>query len=78
MRAFDIFSQLEKFSNTDFLAQIGITLGDYQEKAEDFVGALESLIQAKGILEDNYSVVDKRTCKVKRNISLLYLKLNRY
>lgn len=37
-----------------------------------------SLKQAKQILEDNYSAVDKRTCKVKRNISLLFLKLNKY
>ena len=40
--------------------------------------ALESLKQAEQIYEYNYSVVDKRTCKVKRNISLLYLKANRY
>jgi hypothetical protein len=39
---------------------------------------LISLKQAKQILEDNYSAVDKRTCKVKRNISLLFLKLNKY
>ena len=30
------------------------------------------------IYEQNYSVVDKRTCKVKRNIALLYLKNNKY
>ena len=35
-------------------------------------------MQAKIILEDNYTLVDKRTCKVKRNISLLYLKSNQY
>ncbi len=33
---------------------------------------------AEQIYEYNYSVVDKRTCKVKRNIALLYLKANRY
>ena len=46
-----------------------------QEKAVKFEDALESLIQAKAILEDNYGVVDKRTTRVKRNISLIRLKL---
>ena len=46
-----------------------------QEKAVKFEDALESLTQAKGILEDNYGVVDKRTTRVKRNISLIRLKL---
>ena len=40
--------------------------------------ALEALKQAEQIYEYNYSVVDKRTCKVKRNIALLYLKANKY
>lgn len=40
-----------------------------------FEDALESLSQAKAILEDNYGVVDKRTTRVKRNISLIRLKL---
>lgn len=34
--------------------------------------------QAEEIYEHNYGVVDKKTCKVKRNISLLYLKSNNY
>ena len=46
-----------------------------QEKANKFDEALECLIQAKAILEDNYGVVDKRTTRVKRNISLIRLKL---
>lgn len=49
-----------------------------QETANQFDQALECLQQAKQILEDNYGQVDRRTCKVKRNISLLYLKSNRY
>lgn len=73
-----MFSGLEKFSNTEFLAAISITLAEHQEKAEQNEAALESLKQAKQILEENYSSMDKRTCKVKRNISLLYLKLNNY
>ena len=73
-----MFSDLEKFANTEFLAAISITLAELQEKADMNEEALESLRQAKQILEDNYSAMDKRTCKVKRNISLLFLKLNKY
>ena len=40
--------------------------------------AFEVLKQAEQIYEYTYSVVDKRTCKVKRNVALLYLKSNRY
>lgn len=57
------------------MAQIAITLSEMQEKAVKFEDALESLAQAKAILEDNYGVVDKRTTRVKRNISLIRLKL---
>lgn len=53
-----------------------ITLAEMQEQAEGFSDALSSLMQAKLILEENYGEVDRRTCKVKRNISLLYLKSN--
>ena len=40
--------------------------------------ALKSLRQAEQIYEYNYGVVDKKTCKVKRNVALLLLKANRY
>lgn len=55
-----------------------MTLADYQEKAGALEAAIMSLSEAKNVLEENYSLVDKRTCKVKRNIALLYLKLNRF
>jgi len=77
-KAFEIFSDIPKFSNTEFLSQIAITLAELQEKAGLFDDALVCLHNAKDILEDNYSLVDKRTCKVKRNISLLYLKSSKY
>lgn len=57
------------------MAHIAIALSEMQEKSNKFDEALESLIQAKAILEDNYGVVDKRTTRVKRNISLIRLKL---
>lgn len=74
-KAMQTFSQLEKYSNTEFMAHIAITLSEMQEKAGRFEDALESLMQAKSILEDNYGLVDKRTTRVKRNISLIRLKL---
>jgi tetratricopeptide (TPR) repeat protein len=49
-----------------------------QEQGQMFDQALGCLQQARQILEDNYGQVDKRTCKVKRNISLIYLKTSRY
>ena len=69
---------MEKYSNTEFLAQILITLSELHEKALNLDEAITCLIQAKQIYEDNYTIVDKRTCKVKRNISLLYLRVDRF
>ena len=48
------------------------------EKAERIEEALDALKLAEQIFEYSYSVIDKRTCKVKRNVALLYLKSNRY
>ena len=55
-----------------------VNLAEMQESGDQFDQALNCLVQAKQILEHNYGQVDRRTCKVKRNISLLYLKQNRY
>jgi len=74
----DVYNSLEKFNNTDFFAQISISMSEMLDKTEQYDEALESLVLAKNILEENYGQEDKRTCKVKRNISLLYLKSNRY
>ena len=38
--------------------------------------ALESLKEALKIYEEVHGVVDKKTCKIKRSISLLYLRQN--
>lgn len=57
---------------------MAITLSEWLEKAERIEEGLEALKQAEQIYEFTYSVVDKRTCKVKRNVALLYLKANRY
>lgn len=69
---------MESFNDADHVANVAITLSEWLEKAENIDEALQALKQAEQIYEYNYSVVDKRTCKVKRNISLLFLKSNRY
>ena len=45
---------------------------------EDLEEALKSLRQAEQIYEYKYGIVDKKTCRVKRNVALLLLKANRY
>ena len=72
--ALDTFEGLEKFEGSDYLANIAISLSQWHEKDENIEEALKNLKKAEKIFEDNYSVVDKRTCKVKREISLLHLK----
>lgn len=62
----------------DQIADIAITLSEWLEKADRIEEALDVLKQAEQLYEYAYSVVDKRTCKVKRNVALLYLKSNRY
>jgi len=69
---------LDSFDDSDHVATVAITLSEWLEKQEKLDEALDALKQAQQIYENNYSVVDKRTCKVKRNMSLLYLKANKY
>lgn len=73
-----MFNEIDKFTNSDIITGILVNLAEMQESADKFDQALNCLVQAKQILEQNYGQVDRRTCKVKRNISLLYLKQNRY
>lgn len=77
-KAFAVFNEIDKFTNSDIITGILVNLAEMQESADKFDQALNCLVQAKQILEQNYGQVDRRTCKVKRNISLLYLKQNRY
>jgi tetratricopeptide (TPR) repeat protein len=60
------------------VAEVAVTLSEWLEKAERVEEALAVLKQAEQIYEYAYSVVDRRTCKVKRNVALLQLKANRY
>lgn len=43
-KALQTFSQLEKYSNTEFLSTIAISLSEMQEKAAKFEDALGSLL----------------------------------
>ncbi len=60
------------------MAEVAVTLSEWLEKAERVEESLAVLKQAEQIYEYAYSVVDRRTCKVKRNVALLQLKANRY
>lgn len=73
-----VYSEIDKFQNSDVVTGILVNLAEMHESGDQFDQALNCLLQAKQILEDNYGKVDRRTCKVKRNISLLYLKSNKY
>ncbi|CDW79587.1 tpr domain containing protein [Stylonychia lemnae] len=77
-KALQVYQGLENFRDSDHIANIAITLSKWLEIVEQIDEALEALKQAEQIYEYNYSVVDKRTCKVKRNIALLFLKANKY
>lgn len=78
-KALEIYENLENFPDQDTVANICITLSEWQENYfENVQDALVSLKKAEQIFTDSHGIVDKKTCKVKRNISLLYLKINQY
>lgn len=47
-------------------------------KAEKLEDALIMLWEAEEIFECTYGLVDKKTCKIKRDVALLLLKSNKY
>jgi len=51
-----------------------MTLSELQDKANFWGEALQSLRIVEKIYKANYGEIHPKTCKVKRNISLLYLK----
>lgn len=73
-KAVEAFLSLEKYADTDYLAQILMSLSEFQDKQNMIEDALSSLRMVEKIFKNNYSEVHAKTCKVKRNISLLYLK----
>lgn len=73
-KAVEAFLGLEKYADTDYLAQILMNLSEFQDKANMIEDALSSLRMVEKIYNNNYTDIHAKTCKVKRNISLLYLK----
>ena len=69
-KALKVYSELEG-APQDRVAEVAITLSEWLEKAERIEEGLEALKQAEQIYEFTYSVVDKRTCKVKRDRKVL-------
>lgn len=51
-----------------------MTLSEFQDKVGQIDDALNSLRIVEKIYKNNYTEVHAKTCKVKRNISLLCLK----
>ena len=62
----------------DLRAQAGITCSDWLVKMENYDEALQYMKEAEEIYESLYGGVDKKTCKIKRDIALMLLKANRY
>mmetsp|Transcript_3191 Transcript_3191/g.3442 ORF Transcript_3191/g.3442 Transcript_3191/m.3442 type:complete len:423 (-) Transcript_3191:151-1419(-) len=76
-RALDVFLDIE-FPKHDFVAEIAIKLGEWQEMAGEYGDAKDSYRSAESLYEYTYGVIDKRTAKVKRSIALVLLKSNQY
>jgi tetratricopeptide (TPR) repeat protein len=76
-KALSVYAELEN-AEPKKIANVAITLSEWSEKAENIPEAIDSLRQAQQIYEYAFGVMDKKTCKIKRNISLLLLKANTY
>lgn len=55
-----------------------IQCSEWMVKAEWMDDALNALREAEEIYECTYGLVDKKTCKIKRDVALLLLKANWY
>lgn len=73
-KAVQCFSNLEKYADSDYLASLVMSLSEFQDKVGQIDNALNSLRIVEKIYKNNYTEVHAKTCKVKRNISLLCLK----
>lgn len=73
---------IDNYRQNDFdlekRAQANITCSDWMVKANNIDEALQYLKEAEEIYESTYGLVDKKTCKLKRDIALLLLKANKY
>lgn len=69
-----IYESLEKYQGTDFIAGIATQLSTWQEQTGQISEALVNLQKALEIYERSYGMHDVRTCKIKRNIALVYIR----
>ena len=69
-----IYESLEKYQGTDFIAGIATQLSTWQEQTGQIAEALVNLQKALEIYERSYGMSDVRTCKIKRNIALVYIR----
>ena len=85
-KAFGIYRTIESIE-PKILGSIAIKLSELYERAEQIPEAIDALrqasveiiiLQAEQIYEKSLGNANKQTCKIKRNISLLMLKANKY
>lgn len=75
-RALDIYWQTDY--EAEKRADVCIKCSDWMVKAERMEDALQMLWEAEDIYECTFGLVDKKTCKIKRDVALLLLKANKY
>ena len=68
-----IYDSMEKYAGTDFAAGIATQLATWQENIKQMESAYNNLCKALEIYERSYGVYDIRTCKIKRNLALVYI-----
>lgn len=62
------------YDKPQYVAELYNQLGSYQQKINDVDGYIESLSKVRTIYQEIYGQVDKRVIKVKRQLSIIYLK----
>ena len=73
-----IYETLEKYQGSDFIAGIATQLSTWQEQTGQISESLVNLNKAMEIYEQSYGLEDVRTCKIKRNVALVYLRGNEF
>jgi len=76
LRAIENFKQNDH--DPEIVAKNMITASEWYSKNDNLDDAIRWLRETEGIYEQLYGTVDKRTCKIKRDIALLLLKANQY
>ena len=77
-KAQQVYEKQEKYQGTDFIAGIATQLSTWQEQTGLIDESLVNLNKALEIYEGAYGLEDVRTCKIKRNVALVYLRGNKF